>query len=149
MSGRSRSHGGLIEGLDLRRSHVRVAPTQVPYKREGAQVASWVPVSQRLQQERIIMVGKFIDEEYANRASLAVSQISQSPSGQSPGCRGVRRLGRFPPRCRACAELSSAWASSLPRYRLVVQMSARAYTPSLWIMPMDHAFGTSCVIFGL
>lgn len=43
---------------------------QVPYKREGSQVASWVPVSQRLQQERIIMVGKFIDEEYANRVRL-------------------------------------------------------------------------------
>ncbi|CAM9130294.1 unnamed protein product, partial [Ascophyllum nodosum] len=39
----------------------------VPYKREGAQVATWMPVSQRLQQSRIIMVGKFIDDQYANQ----------------------------------------------------------------------------------
>ncbi len=40
---------------------------QVPYTREGSTVATWMPVSQCLQQSRIIMVGRFIDEEYANQ----------------------------------------------------------------------------------
>ncbi|CAM9110554.1 unnamed protein product [Pylaiella littoralis] len=39
----------------------------VPYTRDGSTAATWMPVSQCLQQERIIMVGKFIDEEYANQ----------------------------------------------------------------------------------
>eukprot|EP00752_Nemacystus_decipiens_P004895 g4454.t1 len=52
-----------------RRDVLRMPSTEpmVPYKREGSQAATWMPVSQCLQQSRIIMVGKFIDEEYANQ----------------------------------------------------------------------------------
>lgn len=70
--------------------HPSPFPPQVPYKREGSQVATWMPVSQCLQQSRIIMVGKFIDEEYANQvcrrsAWIRISVwVPQPPPGIFP-----------------------------------------------------------------
>jgi ATP-dependent Clp protease, protease subunit len=40
---------------------------QVPYKAPGSDQATWMGVNQRLQRSRIIMVGKYIDDEYANQ----------------------------------------------------------------------------------
>ncbi|CAM9421314.1 unnamed protein product [Scytosiphon promiscuus] len=59
-------------GTDMaatRRDVLRMPSSEpmVPYKRDGSTAATWMPVSQCLQQSRIIMVGKFIDEEYANQ----------------------------------------------------------------------------------
>ncbi|CAM9809010.1 unnamed protein product [Chrysoparadoxa australica] len=60
--------GGGIMRTQTRREVPRMPSTepQVPYKAPGQEVASWVSINQRMQRSRIIIIGKFIDQEYAN-----------------------------------------------------------------------------------
>ncbi|KAG5175065.1 Clp protease-domain-containing protein [Tribonema minus] len=55
--------------VEAYRQDIRMPSTepQVPYKPPGSDQATWVGVNQRLQRSRILMVGKFIDDEYANQ----------------------------------------------------------------------------------
>ncbi|CAM9101331.1 unnamed protein product [Discosporangium mesarthrocarpum] len=52
----------------------------VPFRRPGNIVPTWMPVSQCLQQQRIIMVGKFIDDQYANQLIAMMLYLAKEDS---------------------------------------------------------------------